>query len=190
MQLSTWTSTVALCLAAAFAGTAQAQGNWDVVLNGHAIHVNAAKEWNESNWGLGVEHEFNPAGHWVKLALANGFKDSLGSPSFMAGGGLKRRFRMFSDDVYFDVGMVGFLMTREDVNHNRPFPGALPAMTFGTKNVALNVTYMPDSIVDRVTKANLSDPQMKGVFFLQLKLNASLFGPHGRRGHLLADTGE
>jgi hypothetical protein len=190
MQLSAWTTTVALCLIASISGTAQAQGNWDVVVNGHAIHVNAAKEWNESNWGLGLEREFNPTGRWVKVALANGFKDSVGEPSYMAGGGLKRRFHLFSDDVYFDVGMVGFLMTRHDVNHNQPFPGALPAVTFGTKRVALNVTYMPDSVVDSVTKANLKDPDMKGVFFLQLKLDARLFGPRARHGRLVADAGE
>jgi hypothetical protein len=189
MQLSAWMKTVAVCLAGV-AGSAQAQGNWDVVLNGHAVHVNAAKEWNENNWGLGIEHEFNPTGRWIKVALANGFKDSVGHPSFMAGGGLKRRFRLFSDDLYFDVGMIGFLMTREDVNHNQPFPGALPAMTIGTKRIALNLTYMPNSAVDRVTKADLMDPDMKGVYFLQLKFDASLFGPHGRRLRLLANNEE
>lgn len=190
MQLSTWTSAVALCLAGV-AGSAQAQGNWDVVLNGRAVHVNAAKQWNEDNWGLGIEHEFNPAGRWIKVALANGFKDSEGHPSYMAGGGLKRRFRLFSDDLYFDVGMIGFVMTREDVRHNQPFPGALPAMTIGTKRVALNLTYMPNSVVDRVTKANLLDPDMKGVYFLQLKFDAGLlFGPRARRARLLANNEE
>lgn len=191
MQLSAWMTTVAFCLTAGLAESAHAQGNWDVVLNGRAIHVNAAQKWNEDNWGLGVEREFNPTGRWVKVALANGFKDSCGEPSYMAGGGLKRRFRLFSDDLYFDVGMIGFLMTREDVHHNRPFPGALPAVTIGTRRVALNLTYMPNSVVDHVTKANLKDPDMKGVYFLQLKFDASLFSPRARRrAHWLAESGE
>jgi hypothetical protein len=168
---------------------ALAQGDWDVVLNGRSVHVNADREWNEDNWGLGVEHEFNTSGRWVKVALANGFKDSTGEPSYMAGGGLKRRFRMFSDNLYFDVGVVGFLMTREGVNHNQPFPGALPAMTFGSKRVAVNVTYMPDKIVDRVTKANVTDPNMAGVFFVHLKLDSSLFGLRGRNRQFLAQSG-
>ena len=67
-------------------------------------------------------------------------------------------------------------MTREDVNHNEPFPGVLPAATFGFKRIALNLTYMPESVVDRVTNSKKYDPSMEGVFFLQLKLNASLFG--------------
>jgi len=158
------------------AHTAHAQADWDVVLNGRAVHMNAEQEWNEDNWGLGFEREFNTSGRWVKVALANGFKDSLGEPSYMAGGGIKRRFRMFADELYFDVGVVGFLMTREDVGGNRPFPGALPAFTFGSKRVAVNVTYMPDKVVDRVTNAHLTDPAMAGVFFIQLKLDASLFG--------------
>ena len=153
-----------------------AQSDWGVVVNGHAVHVNAEKHWNEDNWGLGFEKEFNPTSHWVTAAVANGFKDSMGNPSYMGGVSLKRRFRMFSDRFYFDAGVVGFMMTRHDVRHNAPFPGALPALTFGAKRVAVNVTYMPGSVVDNVTHANLLDPNMGGVFFIQLKLDASLFG--------------
>ena len=116
-------SAILLLLAVLFTTTAaHAQSDWDVVLNGRSVHINAAKDWNEENW--------------VKLAMANGFKDSDGDPSYMAGGGLKRRFKLFSDHAYFDVGVIGFLMTRQDVRHNQPFPGVLPAMTFGGKRVA------------------------------------------------------
>jgi hypothetical protein len=67
------------------------------------------------------------------------------------------------------------------VHHNQPFPGLLPAATIGFKRVAVNLTYMPEVVVDRVTNSNKLDPSMEGVFFLQLKLDASLFGI-GRRG--------
>ena len=77
-------------------------------------------------------------------------------------------------------------MTREDVNGNKPFPGVLPAATFGFKRVALNLTYMPESVVDRVTNSKKYDPSMEGVFFLQLKLDASLFGFGRRNGQWLA----
>ncbi len=186
-HLSRFLSLVCLYLAVS-ASQAQAQGDWDIVVNGRAVHVNAAQDWNEENWGLGFEHEFGSSSRWIKVALANGFKDSVGEPSYMAGGGLKRRFRMFSDNLYFDVGVVGFLMTREGVNNNQPFPGALPAVTFGSKRVAVNVTYMPPSVVDRVTKAFVTDPDMAGVFFLQLKLDASLFGFRGGQRHILAQN--
>lgn len=155
---------------------ARAQADWDVVVNGRAVHMNASEEWNEENWGLGIEREFDTSSRWVKVAVANGFKDSLGEPSYMAGGGVKRRFRLAADDFYVDVGVIGFLMTRDDVNNNQPFPGVLPAMTVGGKRIAVNFTYLPGAVVDRVTSAHLRDPQLDGVLFIQLKLDSSLFG--------------
>lgn len=187
-MLGHWLSAAALLAGTLGSTNVLAQSNWDVVLNGRSVHVNAAHDWNEENWGLGIEHEFNGDGRWVKVALANGFKDSAGEPSYMAGGGLKRRFRLFSNHAYFDVGVIGFVMTRADVNHNQPFPGALPAVTFGLKRVAVNVTYLPEAAVDRVTDAQLVDPKMNGVFFIQLKLDASLFGFGNRRRQVLAQN--
>jgi hypothetical protein len=182
MQHATWI----VCIAAVFGlsthnADAQSDSAWDVVLNGRSVHMNAGEQWNEDNWGLGIEREFKSASPWVKVALANGFKDSLGNPSYMAGGGLKRRFHVRSDDFYVDLGGIAFMMTRDGVNGNAPFPGLLPAATVGFKRVALNLTYLPEAIVDRVTNSKVHDPSMEGVFFLQLKLDASLFG-FGRRG--------
>ena len=194
MQHATWI----VCLAAlltSFCHNATAQeanGGWDVVLNGRAVHLNASKDWNEDNWGLGVEREFvSNTSRWVKVALANGFQDSMGDPSYMAGGGLKRRFRPGADDFYVDLGGIAFLMTREKVNGNRPFPGVLPAATFGFKRVAVNLTYLPESIADRVTNSRTFDPSMHGVFFLQLKLDASLFGfGHQSRSYLAESSAD
>jgi hypothetical protein len=174
-----------VCLALGLAAfchhaAAQSDGAWDVVLNGRSVHMNATYKWNEDNWGLGVEREFASSSPWIKVALANGFKDSMGDLSYMAGGGLKRRFWVRSDDFYVDLGGIAFVMTREEVKHNKPFPGVLPAATFGFKRVALNLTYLPESVVNRVTSSKKYDPSMEGVFFLQLKLDASLFGL-GRR---------
>ena len=171
----------ALLLLDATRAAAQPGGDWDVVLNGRSLHVNAARQWNEDNWGLGFEREFASTSPWVKVALANGFKDSMGNPSYMAGGGIKRRFYVRSDDLYVDLGGVAFLMTRENVNGDKPFPGVLPAATIGFKRVAVNFTYMPESIADRVTSSKRHDPTLEGVFFIQLKLDASLFGL-GRSG--------
>ena len=182
MQHTTWIVCLATALASSFGHdlAAQSDSPWDVVLNGRAVHLNAAENWNEENWGIGIEREFSSTGPWIKVALANGFDDSMGNPSYMAGGGLKRRFHIRSDDFYVDVGAVAFFMTRDGVNGNDPFPGVLPAATFGFKRVALNLTYMPETIVDRVTNSSMHDPSMEGVFFMQLKLDASLFG-FGRR---------
>lgn len=189
MHRRTWiVGFAALILSLAHSAGAQSKGAWDVVLNGRAVHINAARDWNEDNWGLGFEREFATESPWVKVALANGFQDSMGNPSYMAGGGIKRRFRLRSQDFYVDVGAIAFLMTRENVNRNEPFPGVLPAATFGFKRVAVNLTYLPESVADRVTSSRRHDPTMQGVFFLQLKLDASLFGFGDRRRELFAEN--
>jgi hypothetical protein len=173
----TWIVVSAAAIAVVgFEATAQPSDGWDIVLNGRAVHLNATHEWNEDNWGLGFEREFSARGPWIKVALGNAFEDSVGDPSYMAGGGLKRRFEVGRRDFYVDVGGVAFAMVREKVNGGNPFPGVLPAATLGFKRVALNLTYMPEAVVNRVTDSRRHDPTMEGVFFLQLKLDASLFG--------------
>lgn len=163
--------------AATLAGAEPRESAWNVVLNGRAVHIDASAEWNEKNWGLGIEKEFGSNTRWVKVALANGFKDSVGEPSYMAGGGLKRRFRSSADSAaaYVDVGAIAFLMTREDVNHSRPFPGLLPAVTIGARYVALNLTYLPQHAVNELTRADRRDPSMNGILFMQLKLDMRAF---------------
>jgi antimicrobial peptide resistance and lipid A acylation protein PagP len=154
-----------------------AEGDWGIVINGRSVHLNATKNWNEDNWGLGFEKEFNSSGRWVTTAVANGFKDSMDNASYMAGASIKRRFRVPSNHVYFDAGLVGFMMTRHDVRHDAPFPGVLPTVTFGARHFAVNVTYMPGSVVDYVTHAKLLDPAITGVLFIQLKLPVGSLGP-------------
>jgi hypothetical protein len=154
-----------------------AEGDWGIVINGRSVHLNAEKHWNEDNWGLGFEKELNSSSRWVATAVANGFKDSMDNPSYMAGMSIKRRFRAPSDHLYFDAGLVGFMMTRHDVRHDAPFPGVLPTITFGARHFAVNVTYMPGSAVDYVTHAKLLDPSITGVLFIQLKLPVGGFGP-------------
>jgi hypothetical protein len=178
MEPKTWIVGLALAFACVTdAAMAQSNGSWDVVLNGRSHHINAAHQWNEDNYGLGFEREFASTSPWIKVALGNTFMDSMNNPSYMAGGGLKRRFRLHSDDFYVDLGGIAFLMAREQVNDDKPFPGLLPAATFGFKRVALNLTYLPESVVNSVTNSHRYDPSMKGVVFLQLKLDAALFSP-------------
>lgn len=164
-------------LAMGLLGTAHA-GQWDIVLNGKSVHLDADEDWNEENWGLGFEHEFNPESRWVKVALGNGFRDSDDELSFMAGGGIKRRFRVPLGErrVHFDLGAIGFMMSRHDVNGNKPFPGVLPAFSVGTSQFAVNMTYLPGQIAERVANARTADPNLDGIVFVQFKLNSSLFG--------------
>src|SRR5690606_9598902 len=99
----------ALAATAGLSAPAQAQ-DWNLILNGKSIHVNSSRDWNEHNWGLGLEREFDVQSKWVKVAVVNGFKDSQDAMSYMAGGGIKRRFRLdsLSEGLFVDVGVVGF----------------------------------------------------------------------------------
>lgn len=153
-------------------------GQWDIVLNGKAIHIDADRDWNESNYGLGVEREFNPEARWVRVALGNGFRDSDDEMSYMGGGGLKRRFLLPVGQrrVHVDLGAVGFVMMRHDVNDNRPFPGILPAFSVGTRQVAINLTYLPGHLAERYTRAQTNDPDLDGILFIQFKVNTRFFG--------------
>lgn len=172
-------------------GVAEA-GQWDIVLNGRSIHVDADKDWNESNYGLGIEHEFNPEARWVKVALGNGFRDSDNEMSYMGGGGIKRRFRLpvGQGRVHVDIGAIGFLMSRHDVNNNEPFPGVLPAFSVGTRRFSVNLTYLPGQYAERVAGARTADPNLDGILFMQFKINTSLFGFGGSRSseRLAANT--
>ncbi len=161
-------------------GVASAVANdWNVVLNGRAVHINASENWNEQNWGLGFEREFELRSRWVPLVVGNGFRDSSNDMSYMAGGGIKRRFLMpdLAGDLYVDVGMVGFMMTRRDFNNNQPFPGMLPMLSVGNSRMAVNVTYMPETVVNRI---NRRDASLSGVLFLQLSMDAGMLMPRGR----------
>lgn len=101
----------------------------------------------------------------------------------MAGGGIKRRFLLpfGARGVHVDLGAVGFMMTRHDVNDNQVFPGILPAFSVGTRQFALNFTYLPGQVAERYTRARTNDPNLDGIVFMQFKINAGLFGFGGRR---------
>ena len=66
--------------------------------------------------------------------MVNGFLDSNEDMSYMAGAGLHRT--LFATDrlngFYVDAGINAFVMTRTDVNDNRPFPGAVPSLSVGS----------------------------------------------------------
>lgn len=144
-------------------------GQLHLLLNGKAKHVNppANSNYNEDNWGGGFQYEY---GHrtslWVPFVTASGFIDSLERPSYYAGGGVLRRYLLSRklDDLHVDLGVVGFVMTRHDYYDGRPFLGALPVMSFGTKMMALNITYIP-----------AVDKRIAQLWFMQLKVSAKNF---------------
>lgn len=115
-----------------------------IIINGKAVHENK-KNFNEENWGLGFEYDFEEKEKWINFITGSFFKDSLSNTSKYIGGGSKRRF-MLEDDKdgwHIDAGLVAFVMTRKDYKNNQPFFGVLPFVSVGTSRFAINATYIP-----------------------------------------------
>lgn len=167
-----------LTFAVLLAASSSEAGQLSAIVNGRSFHVGAIEHWNESNYGLGVEYEFSGESRWKWKVLANGFVDSAENMSYMAGGGLHRRIRDTSrfHNLRVDVCLNAFLMTRDDVDDNRPFPGALPSVSVGNRYVGANLTYLPRTAVKFMYQTDDFDRGITGVIFLQLKLNSELFG--------------
>ena len=154
-------------------------GNFSAVLNGRSIHVDATENWNEDNVGLGLEYQFATESRWKKRLMVNGFRDSSEDMSYMAGAGLHRT--LFATDrldgFYIDAGINAFVMTRRDVNDNRPFPGAVPSLSVGNDYMGFNLTYLPVKAVERAIGVRMGDDTVSGIFFLQFKVDISRLLP-------------
>lgn len=137
-----------------------------VVLNGKAIHLQEGN-YNEENWGLGINYDFAARNNWINFLNASYFKDSNDQTSKYAGGGMKRRYLLDSKDTdgwHLDAGVIGFLMTREDFKDNQPFFGALPFAAIGKGWFTLNATYIP-----------AVSPKHVSLFFFQAMIRVAEF---------------
>jgi len=154
-------------------------GGLSAVFNGKSIHVDANEDWNEENYGLGFEYQLKTRSAWKKQLMVNGFRDSNDEMSYMFGGGLHRS--LFTTEringFYVDAGINAFLMTRRDVNDNRPFPGLLPSLTFGNRYMGLNLTYVPKAAMEFMLDEAMTDDSINGVFFVQFKVAMSQLLP-------------
>ena len=154
-------------------------GSINVVLNGKSYHINSSYDWNENNTGLGIEYEFEQKSAWRKILMANGFRDSTDGMSYMAGAGLHRR--LFETDrlneFYVYAGLNAFVMTRDDANDGKPFPGVLPSLSIGNRNIGFNLTYLPRKAVEEMTNSQVVDPTVDGIVFLQFKVSLNQLLP-------------
>ena len=154
-------------------------GDLSAVINGRSVHVGATEDFNEDNLGLGLEYQFSTQSRWKKKIMANGFRDSNEEMSYMAGAGLHRT--LFATDrwngLYLDAGIDAFVMTRQDVNENRPFPGAVPSVSVGNRHMGINLTYLPVDAVERMFDMRLIDDNVTGIFFLQFKVDVTRLLP-------------
>ena len=147
-------------------------GTLSAVVNGKSHHFNSTYDWNEDNYGFGIEHQFEQKSAWRTIAMANGFRDSTDNMSYMAGAGLHRRLYETHKlaGFYVYAGLNAFIMTRDDVNGSKPFPGILPSISIGNDKVGFNLTYMPKKAVEEATNSMMVDPTLSGILFLQFKV--------------------
>lgn len=150
-------------------------GSLSAILNGKSFHLGASQDWNEDNYGLGIEYEFASQSRWKSRLMANGFRDSTEEMSYMAGAGLHRNLYSTNrwSGFYLDAGINAFLMTRQDVNDNKPFPGALPSITVGNRYLGMNLTYLPRKAVEKFFDQTMADQSVDGIVFMQFKINVN-----------------
>lgn len=144
--------------------SAASAGEVSLLLNGKAFHLDpapAGTKYNEDNWGVGIQYEFDERinENWLTFLQASEFRDSNRNVSAYAGGGLMRRYEFFSGAMHVDAGAIAFLMYRKDFRGGDLFPGVLPAFSVGTDRYAVNVSFVPKV-----------DPKMVPIVFLQFKL--------------------
>ena len=179
MKKGFFLSLAMVALLLAFSPSPALAGKTSAVINGKSYHFNSSYDWNEDNYGFGVEYEFEQQGVWKKIIMANGFRDSNESLSYMAGAGLHRN--LFETDalagLHLYAGINAFLMTRENVNANKPFPGILPSITIGNDHIGFNLTYLPRKAVEETIDADFVDPTITGILFLQFKVGVEQLLP-------------
>lgn len=116
----------------------------NLIINGKAFHEEK-KNYNENNWGLGIEYNFREKKKWISFINGGYFKDSNSNTSQYFGGGVKRRFSLTAnmDGWYIDAGVTAFIMKRKYYKSNDPFLAALPFLSLGKGKFAVNATYVP-----------------------------------------------
>ena len=136
--------------------------DFNLLVNGKAVHINPQEgaNYNEENWGAGLQYDFDQKGNWVSFVNASGFLDSNENTSWYAGGGSVYRIKLPSaDSLHVELGAIAFVMHRKDFRNERPFFGVLPVASVGSERIAINVTYIPKV-----------DPKMVPLLFFQLKV--------------------
>ena len=144
-------------------------GETSLLINGHAHHISppANTNFNERNWGFGLQYDYDRTpDNWMPFLAASGFKDSERNMSYYVGGGLQYRIDVAPslDNLHVGLGGIAFLMKRKTFKNNDPFFGVLPAFTVGTDHFALNITYVPKV-----------HPKLIPLWFVQLKLPFSKY---------------
>lgn len=100
-------------------------------------------EFNERPWGLGFGKGYkHEDGDWSGF-YAMTFKDSHNDWQPIAGYGYTKNFYTENKNWHVGVGYTVFLTSRKDIMNYIPFPGVLPLISTGYKNLIIQGTYIP-----------------------------------------------
>lgn len=124
------------------------EGDNDLYLSGYAWHnryiysQEKIKHYNENAWGGGLgKGLFDEKGNWHGLYFLT-FLDSHSHLQPCAGYNWLKIFQL-SNDLKAGIGYSILVTSRVDINHNVPFPGAVPWASIFFKKVSLAAAYIP-----------------------------------------------
>lgn len=115
------------------------------IISGITYHIGEDRDLNETNYGFGLQYDFEPNQRWIPLVNFASFKDSNEQTSKYLGVGLKRRFILTPGPhgFKFETGAAALAMTRQTYRDGKPFLGALPFVSISNNWGGINATYVP-----------------------------------------------
>jgi palmitoyl transferase len=124
------------------------EGDTELYISGYAWHnryiytPEKIKRYNENAWGGGLgKGFFDEKGNWHGL-YAIGFLDSHSHVEPAVGYAYLKVLTIYKD-LKAGLGYSVLVTSRVDINHNIPFPGALPWASIFFKKVAISAAYIP-----------------------------------------------
>ncbi len=124
------------------------EGNTDLYISGYAWHnryiYSRAKiqRYNEAAWGGGLGKSiFDEKGNWHGL-YAIAFLDSHRNVEPAVGYAYSKIFPV-NKDIKVGIGYSVLVTSRVDINHNVPFPGAVPWATLFLGKASVAAAYIP-----------------------------------------------
>lgn len=124
------------------------EGSNDLYISGYAWHnryiysPEKIRKYNENAWGGGLgKGVFDKKGNWHGL-YAITFLDSHSHLQPCVGYNYLKMFTV-NRDVKIGLGYSVLVTSRVDINHNIPFPGAVPWVSVSLGKTSLGAAYIP-----------------------------------------------
>ena len=122
--MKTWMSLFLLLTVTHFASA----GDINLIANGKAYHFDRETSRNSP------------------FITLSSFKDSFDNTSNYLGAGMQRRYFLNKLNIksHVDIGIMAFARTRKNYDDGKPFLGAIPFVSIGNEDFAVNMTFIPE----------------------------------------------